>query len=131
MSGCGYAKIPDDHWTDDVSRKIRGDLAAVAVRDYLRTCKYREPIGVFYLPLPFVAHELGIPADVVDGALTILIGAGFCDYDSPTETILIFGMAGVEIGPLADGDFKRWKWIQAMYASIACKRFAEAIHDRY
>ena len=55
-----YAKVAPAFWTGETGRHLRGDANAQRVAFYLMTCPSANMIGLYYLPLPVLAHEIGI-----------------------------------------------------------------------
>ena len=55
-----YAKVSPTFWTGDTGRSLRGDPDAQRVAFYLLTCSNANMIGLYYLPLPTLCHEIGI-----------------------------------------------------------------------
>jgi hypothetical protein len=56
---------------------------------YLLTCPHRTSEGLFWLPHGYVAQDLGWSIERVSEGYLGLIGAGFCAYHDPTETVFL------------------------------------------
>ena len=126
----GYGRIPEDFWTRDYVRALRGDAAALAVLLHVRTSRHGSPIGVFYLPAAFVAHETGLAPAVVATALARLGAVGFAQYDAAAETVFVPDMGADEIGPIHPGD-KRVGWVRGLVADVRHATFAASLRERY
>lgn len=94
-----YGKVSPQFWTGTTGRKIRALGAnAQVVALYLMTCPASSMIGLYYLPLPTLAHETGIPLEGACKALRSLSEVGFAEYDETNEIVLVFAMARHQIG---------------------------------
>jgi hypothetical protein len=94
-----YGKVSPQFWTGTTGRRIRALGAnAQVVALYLMTCPASSMIGLYYLPLPMLAHETGIPLEGACKALRSLGEIGFAEYDEENEIVLVFAMARHQIG---------------------------------
>ena len=94
-----YGKVSPQFWTGATGRKIRALGANVqVVALYLMTCPSSSMIGLYYLPLPMLAHETGIPLEGACKALRSLSEVGFAEYDEANEIVLVHAMARHQIG---------------------------------
>jgi hypothetical protein len=101
-----YAMVRPQFWTGETGRKIRamGRDAQVAAL-YLMTGPCSNMIGLFYLPLPTVCHEIGLSREGVLAILRSLFEGGFCEYDEAEEVVFVREMARYQIGAeLKEGD---------------------------
>lgn len=126
-----YGKIATTWWTRGPGKALRGDADAQLVAVYLCSCPSSTMLGLFYLPLPTVAHETGLPLDDVRAALTRLATLDIAHYDEAAELVWIPGLAVTEIGEdLAQGD-NRIKGLQKALAQLGAHRFRDAFFERY
>jgi len=94
-----YGKVSPQFWTGTTGRRIRALGAnAQVVALYLMTCPASSMIGLYYLPLPTLAHETGIPLEGACKALRSLSEVGFAEYDEANEIVLVHAMARHQIG---------------------------------
>ena len=94
-----YAKISPRFWTGETGRKLRAlgrDEQIVAL--YLLSCPSANMIGLYYLSLPTLAHETGIPLEGASKALQRVCETGFSSFEGVSETIFVFEMARMQIG---------------------------------
>ena len=82
-----YGKIAVDFWADPDMR--RQDITTKLVFAYLLTCRHRNAVGYYYLPLAYVAADMGITPDMASVSLERLIGEGFVCYDYEAEVVLL------------------------------------------
>lgn len=127
-----YGKISPKFWTSETGRAIRaagGDAQRVAL--YLLTCPMSSMIGMYYLPMPVLCHEVGITLQGASKALRSLSEAQFAYYDAPSEHVWVPEMAAHQIGgPLTAND-KRCKGIVKEWLALSKCRFHKDFHDRY
>jgi hypothetical protein len=106
-----YGKIVPRFWTGGSGAGLRGDPLAQLAAVYLFTCPSANPIGIFYLPVVTMAHELGCsPAEAV-AVLSRLAGAGIAHYDPAEALAWVPEMARVSFGERLSGGDKRRGWI--------------------
>ena len=89
-----YAKIAPGFWTGTTGKAIRDagrDVQVVAL--YLCTCPSSNWIGLYYLPLPTLCHEVGIKEKEAAAALRILESLEFAYYDAANEIVWLPGGA--------------------------------------
>lgn len=94
-----YSVLCPTFWIGDTGRAIRAlgrDAQVVAL--YLVSAPTSNMIGLYYLPLPTLCHEVGIPLEVASEALRRLSEAGFAHYDPPSEYVFVPAMARYQIG---------------------------------
>jgi hypothetical protein len=100
-----YAVLSSTFWTGPTGRKIRdmcqrkplGHLYR-SVATYLFTCRHRNMIGVYYIPLPTMAHEVGCGIHELITVLKHLSRIGFSFYDPETEHVWVPKMAKWQVG---------------------------------
>lgn len=102
----GYATISPALWHSDV-KKLRGDLEAIAVYWHLTTSNHSTMIGIYHLPVAFIAHELGSPLEGASKGLHKVCEVGIASYDEVQELVWVHDMAANQIAPrLAPKDNK-------------------------
>jgi hypothetical protein len=77
-----YSKVAPTFWTGATGRAIRkrGQDATILAL-YLITNPHANMYGLYYLPLPLIAHETGIPLEGASKGLRSLFQEGYCLYD--------------------------------------------------
>lgn len=105
-----YSKVSPRYWTGDTGRQIRAlGREAQVIAFYLFTCPHANMLGLYYLSLPTLCHETGIPLEPPsEGVRSPFKGAretlrsleniGFAHYDEKTEHVYIPNMAREQIG---------------------------------
>ncbi|WP_168879987.1 hypothetical protein [Rhizobium sp. P28RR-XV] len=97
-----FATIPPSVWQTDL-KKLRGDVDAIAVHYHLTTGPHSTMIGIYPLPMIYLAHEIwGSSEGAYQGAskgLRRVIEAGIASYDEETEIIWVHEMAATQVAP--------------------------------
>ncbi|MFP4087740.1 MAG: hypothetical protein ACLFUL_13205 [Desulfobacteraceae bacterium] len=127
-----YAIVFPKFWIGKTGRYIRscgGDAQRVAL--YLMTCPNSTMIGLYYLPLPTLCHEVGIPLEGASKALLSLIEGDFCLYDEVTETVFVREMARYQVGKELAPNDKRVKGVVKMVNQMDKSPFYKDFLDRY
>ena len=125
-----HAIVSPQFWIGETGRRLReagADAQRLAL--YLISCPNSNMIGLYYLPLPTLCHELGISKEGASKALRRVCATGFASYDAPSETVFVTEMARFQIGePLSPTD-KRVKGVARQVAEMRksplCRDFAE------
>jgi hypothetical protein len=94
-----YAVVTPRFWTGDTGRRLRGRTELQVVAAYLMTCPSANMVGLYYLPLPTLSHETGIPLEGASKALRSLSEEGFAYYDPAQEIVWVPEMGAHQVGP--------------------------------
>lgn len=107
-----YGKVAPQFWTGSTGKDLKAaGPEAVIVGLYLMTSPHANMIGVYYLPVLYIAHETGLGLEGASKGLQRAIEAGFCTYDEASEYVFVHAMARYQIAPsLSPGD-KRCKGV--------------------
>jgi hypothetical protein len=98
---------------------------------YLLTGQYSNMIGVYRLPLAYIAGDTRMDMEAVKRGMRAVIDAGFCTYDEKTQTVWVYEMARYQIeDTLKPGD-NRIKNIVTHLEAIKNNPFKAAFYDRY
>ena len=127
-----YAKVSPQFWTGDTSKSLRSaGRDAQIVAFYLMTCPSANMLGLFYLPIPTLCHEVGIPSKGASEALRRVSEAGFAHYDAATETVWVVEMARFQVEEtLAPNDNRIKGIVRELAAHRKCK-FARHFYEKY
>lgn len=126
-----YAKVIGTFWTGETGKKIR-DLGreAQVLALYLMTAPSSNMTGLYYLPLPTVAHETGIPLPKASETIRQLVGEGFLVHDEESEYVFVIEMARFQIGEsLSLKDNRRISVVRELRAAKTC--LVDLFLDRY
>ncbi len=103
-----YGKVAPQFWTGETGKRLRSAGSQVqVVALYLLTCPSSTMLGLYYLPLPTLCHEVGCPLQGARKALRSLSEMGFAFYDETSEFVWVPNMARFQIGEsLKQGDHR-------------------------
>lgn len=73
------------YWPDMRGTSDRGKLLGT----YILTCKHRVTEGLYYLPVGYIADDLGWTTSVAKKAIAELEERGFITYDHEAQVVLI------------------------------------------
>lgn len=95
-----YSKASPSFWTGSTGKQLRAlGRDAQVIGFYLFTAPGANMIGLYYLPLPTLCHEVG--AITPEGALKVLRSlseGGYAHYDEHSEHVWVVGMAQHQVG---------------------------------
>ena len=104
-----YGAVHPTFWTGTTGRQIRRagrDAQLLAL--YLLTCPSANMTGLYYLPVPMIAHEMSFSCDEIETAFGELSKAEFAFYDSEFEVVWVPNMARYQVSAtLSPGDKRR------------------------
>lgn len=127
-----YAVVSPLFWTGATGKEIRSlGPEAQVVAMYLITSPHSNALGIYYLPLPLLAHETGLPLEGASKALTRVSEGGFCAYDTPSEVVWVYEMAKFQIGSKLSPKDNRIKWINKEYQNLPKNPFLQQFYERY
>lgn len=127
-----YATVSPQFWLGRTGRELRSAGAeAQVVAFYLMTSPHANMLGLYYLPVLYLAHETGLGLEGASKGLDRAIKAGFCSYDEHSEMVWVHEMAGYQVGrSLKPGD-NRCAGVRNEYASLPENPFLPGFFDRY
>lgn len=127
-----YGKVSPQFWIGETGKKLRAaGPEAQVVSLYLMTCPHSNMIGLYYLPVMYLAHETGLGLEGASKGLQRAIDAGFCSYDEASEMVFVHEMARFQIGSKLSAGDKRCKGIQNEYDSLPENPFLVQFFERY
>ncbi len=93
-----YAQIRPRFWTQGTGKLLRGDHEARELALYLVSAPTSNLIGLYYLPIVVIAHELGSSLEGAREALQRVCDTGFARYDDSSEYVWVVNMAREQVG---------------------------------
>lgn len=126
-----YGAVSPLFWTGKTGKKLRDDRDSQVVALYLMTNPHSHQTGLYYLPLMYLAHEVGIPLEGARKALFTLSEDGFCRYDEVSEWIWVCEMAAWQIGTSLKETDKRVLGVQQFLESVPALSFIRDFTERY
>ncbi|HEX4044866.1 MAG TPA: conserved phage C-terminal domain-containing protein [Gammaproteobacteria bacterium] len=98
---------------------------------YLITCPHANMLGIYYLPLTFIAHETGVSLEGISKTLQRLCEVGFCTYDEQMEYVWVHEMAFYQIGGQLKQHDNRVKGINELIQNIPKIDFLPRFFAKY
>ncbi len=81
-----FAKVSPQIWINERGKELkRLGIQAQFIAFYLSTNPHASMIGIYYLPIAFIAHETGVKSEDVVNTLRMLSEINVCSYDESTE----------------------------------------------
>ncbi len=100
-----FSTIKSTFWTMGSGKRLRGDPEAQVLALYLMTCSQGTMCGIFSVALPTIAHETGIPLEVIPSVLKKI--RDIVVYDTTEELCWIPNSSRVQIGKMTSKDKRR------------------------
>ncbi len=126
-----YAKVSPHFWTGSTGKQLRKCPESVVVSMYLMTCPHANMLGLYYMPLLYVAHETGLGIEGASKGLQWACEAGFCSYDESTEMVWVHEMARFQIAEKLKDTDKRSIGVQNEYNSLPSNPYLASFYDKY
>lgn len=128
MAGENYRRVVPSFWTDpDVKRKLTLEQKALLL--YFFTSPHSNMIGLYYLPLGYVASETGLGTEAIRLALAGVL-APFVVYDEDTEEVFVRRSAFHQMGELHGAD-KRKEGVRRLLQGVHSTRLRRAFLEQY
>lgn len=95
------------------------------------TSPHANMLGLYYLPILYIAHETGLGLEGASKGLKSTIEAGFCSYDEDTEMVWVHEMAAYQVGKALKPGDNRCAGVRSEYASLSENPFLSLFYERY
>lgn len=127
-----YSKVGPRFWVGATGKAIRvAGKDAQIVAFYLMTSPHANMLGLYYIPIPYIAHETGLSFEGASKGLRSCIDAGFCAYDEQAECVWVFEMARHQIGERLEAKDKRCKGVQNQYDNLPDNQYLGDFFSKY
>lgn len=126
-----YAKVSPHFWTGSTGKQLRKCPESIVVSIYLMTCPHANMLGLYYMPLLYVAHETGLGIEGASKGLQWASEAGFCSYDEASEMVWVHEMARFQIAEKLKDTDKRSIGVQNEYNSLPSNPFLVSFYNKY
>jgi len=125
-----FASIPPRVWQADL-KAVGGDLEAIAVHYHLTTSRHANMLGLYIVPIAYMAYEIGCPIEGASKGLGSLIQAGVCFYDHEREIVWVCEMASDQIAPRLSPQDKRVRGIAQQLAMLPICSVTLGFYQKY
>ena len=126
-----YGKVSPHFWTGSTGKQLRQCPESLVVSMYLMTSPHANMLGLYYIPLLYVAHETGLGMEGASKGLQWACEAGFCSYDHDSEMVWVHEMARFQIADKLKSTDKRSIGVQNEYNSLPSNPFLASFYDKY
>lgn len=126
-----FCKISPQFWTGKTGKSLRGDAEAQLVALYLMTSPHSNMIGIFTLPIMYLAHETGLSFEGASKALERVCESGFCTFEADSDLVWVHEMARYQIGDHLDAKDKRCKGVHNELAKVCSPQLRKAFYAKY
>lgn len=126
-----YAKVSPHFWLGKTGKQLKQGPETLIVSLYLMTNPHANMLGLYYIPVMFIAHETGLSIEGASKGLQSACEAGFCAYDHETEVVWVYEMAKFQVADELKPADNRCKGIQKDYESIPNNPYLSAFFDKY
>lgn len=126
-----YSILTPTFWIGQTGKALRGHTEAQIVAIYLLSSPHANMLGLYYLPLIYIAHETGLTTEGASKGLQRLSEEGYAHYDEISEYVWVVEMARYQIGGSLDIKDNRVKGIQREYDSLPSNCFLGQFFDKY
>jgi hypothetical protein len=126
-----HAVVSPRFWTGETGRALRPYPDAQRLALYLMTCPSSNMIGLYYLPIPTICHELNMTSKGASEALRRLSEGGFAEYDPPSEVVFVFEMARYQVGERLAANDNRIKAVERLLRLSRKTRFFNEFLEKY
>lgn len=127
-----YGKVSPQFWIGRTGKAIRAaGPESTIVALYLMTSPHANMLGLYYLPMMFIAHETGLGMQGAYKGLQGAIEAGLCRYDEATEMVWVMEMARYQVAEALKPADLRVKGVQNEYEKLPDNPYLAPFFDQY
>lgn len=127
-----HAIITPKFWNGKTGRQLRQcGTEELLVALYLMTCPSSNMIGLYYLPIPVISHETGLPIETASKALQRVCEAQLAMYDEENEIVFLPEMARYQIGESMSAKDNRVKFVRKLLDQYSKSFLINEFHARY
>jgi len=126
------AKISPQFWTGQTGRAIRArGTEAQLVALYLITNHRATVLGIYYLPMDDMAHDIGLSLEDTSTAVHRLIDMGFCCFDDVSEYVWVYEMGFHQMGKRLKPNDNRVVALNHCYQALPDLPYLSDFYDKY
>lgn len=126
-----YASVSPQFWIGKTGKQLRNCVEAQLVAMYLVTSPHSNMLGIYYLPVMYIAHETGLGLEGATKGLQRAIEAGFCTYDDDAEMVWVHEMARFQVGESLSRNDKRVTGIHRTLDALPNTALKQQFKQRY
>jgi hypothetical protein len=127
-----FFKMSPQFWTGETGRGIRkAGKNCQLLAAFLCYPPQGNALGLYYLPLHHVIHEVALTLKEATDAMHKLCDIGFCSYDLESEFVWVIEKAKIEIGESLKSSDNMIEWANREYEQVPKNPFLGEFYDRY
>lgn len=127
-----YGKVSPKFWTGKTGKAIKEDgIEATLVAMYLMTSPHADMLGIYYLPIVYIAHDTGLSIGGASKGLKSCIDANFCAYDPLLELVWVIKMAEYQIAPSLKESDNQVKAVHKAFLELPECQHLQAFYQFY
>lgn len=108
-----YGKISPHFWIGATGRALRrAGVDAQIVALYLISSPHANMIGIYYLPIAYLAGDTGMSIEGASKGLAKVLTTGFAKYDEALEVVFVPSLAKFQVAERLHQDDKRRKGVE-------------------
>ncbi len=108
-----YGKISPHFWIGSTGRALRrAGIDAQLVALYLISSPHANMIGIYYLPIAYLAGDTGLSFEGASKGLAKVLATGFAKYDEALEVVFVPSLAKFQVAERLHQDDKRRKGVE-------------------
>lgn len=125
-----FAAIPPSIWQTDL-KKLRGDVEAIAVHYHLTTNSHSTMIGIYHLPVMYLAYEIGLTIEGASKGLQRVCQEGIATYDEESEIVWVREMAASQVAPRLTPKDNKVVSVAKQLAALPICQITLSFYERY
>lgn len=127
-----FSKIAPQFWIGKTGREIlKLSVESRFLAFYLMSCPHSNRIGIYYLPLPYIAYDIKIDRSLINKALKELIDIRFCSYDFSADYVWVHEMAKYQVSDYLEEKDLRVKAVNDIFRSLPNLIFLNDFYKKY
>lgn len=127
-----FCKFPVSFWASSLAKVIRKiGPNNLLIATYLQSNTHSNMIGVYHLPLEYIAIDTGIPLTEIHNVINTLQEVNFCHYDVEHEYVWVLDFAAKQTGENLCKSDKRVVAIHKLFANLPQLCFIDAFYKKY
>ncbi len=126
-----FGIVHKSYWQRGSGKRLRSKRDALLVGLYLLTCPSSSELGIYYLPLPTLCHDLTMTVDEARAALQECSTQGLAFYDEDAALAWLPNAAELRFGKTLKPGDKRRVWFSKEISSLGSHPFVAQFIARY
>lgn len=127
-----FCKFSPKFWQSDLSAKLKAlGIDALLLAHYLQTNHHSTMLGVYYLPISYIAHDTGISEEHLFKLLAAFKTLNFCHYDFERHYIWVVDLALTQVGESLKAGDKRIIALQKQFEELPVLCFLRELYSKY